>query len=580
MQRIAFPHQHKRIQQSHITYHGSRIPHLLVVLLCLYFAALPSIAGTQTKTVADGVTLIQNINTDPTSPIVISILKVNLKTPGVKVITAFAGDTIIEDNPTKGREKVSSIVARTGAVAGVNADFFPFTGDPLGLSIMGGELVSEPMDRAAIGITDSGEVICDRMSFSGTITASSGETFPLRGLNRQRGKNELVLYTPIFGATTGATEGVELALELAGPIKVNTDIEATVSSDPLTLGSCSAIPTSGAILSAQGTAADWIMANIHNGDKIKLRFDIKGTSDESWDKVVQAVGGGSMLVRGGEIFTDPADEGFKPDFYLNRHPRTAAGVTSSGELLLVTVDGRQYFSQGMTIAELAQLMKDLGAVDAINLDGGGSTSLSIRGAVVNSPSEGTERPVANMLIVQANQPEAASGIKFTDANPFTIPSGPGRLMPLAYADKDEPINDADSANVVWGTTGGVGFVNQSGYFIPVKAGKGLLIAFYSGKKSELPVIVIPGAVANIDAKITADPSGTPNLGQVVVKLTDSNGNAVPNTVVKISVTGGQADSESAMTDDKGMATFNMTWDTTASDATITVSTNGITATAK
>ncbi len=88
-------------------------------------------------------------------------------------------------------------------------------------------------------------------------------------------------------------------------------------------------------------------------------------------------------------------------FAAARHPRTAVGVRADGRILLVTVDGRQpELSVGMTIAELASLLIELGAVEAVNMDGGGSTAMVVRGEVVNSPSDLTgERAVGDALLV-------------------------------------------------------------------------------------------------------------------------------------------------------------------------------------
>ncbi len=94
------------------------------------------------------------------------------------------------------------------------------------------------------------------------------------------------------------------------------------------------------------------------------------------------------------------EERFRRDIAVGRAPRTAAGITEDGRLLLVTVNGRQPgLSTGMTLEELAGLMLELGARDAVNLDGGGSTTMVIRGRVFNFPSDGAERPVTGALVI-------------------------------------------------------------------------------------------------------------------------------------------------------------------------------------
>jgi hypothetical protein len=113
------------------------------------------------------------------------------------------------------------------------------------------------------------------------------------------------------------------------------------------------------------------------GETVLLRLETDGN-------VVQSVGGTPVLVRDGHRFV--GDQG--PAFVSKRHPRTMAGWTAAGEMLLVTVDGRQLGrAAGMSLAEAADLMISLGAVEAINLDGGGSSTFVAAGQVANRPSD-------------------------------------------------------------------------------------------------------------------------------------------------------------------------------------------------
>ncbi len=111
-----------------------------------------------------------------------------------------------------------------------------------------------------------------------------------------------------------------------------------------------------------------------------------------WPDVTDAVGSHPSLVTEGVVAVDPDDP--SSSFYTSRHPRSAMGLTATGDLLLVTVDGRTSAGDGLTTDQLAQLMIDLGAVDAANLDGGGSTTMVVRdcwiGDVVNHPSDNGE----------------------------------------------------------------------------------------------------------------------------------------------------------------------------------------------
>jgi uncharacterized protein YigE (DUF2233 family) len=112
-----------------------------------------------------------------------------------------------------------------------------------------------------------------------------------------------------------------------------------------------------------------------------------------------AMGAGPMLVRGGNVRVTAAEEVFFGTSIPATHPRTAAGVTADGALVFVVVDGRQAQSRGADLNELARLMQQAGARDALNLDGGGSSALVVRGVRLNRPTGGTvEREVMNALV--------------------------------------------------------------------------------------------------------------------------------------------------------------------------------------
>ncbi len=142
-----------------------------------------------------------------------------------------------------------------------------------------------------------------------------------------------------------------------------------------------------------------------------VSVDTAGNLIPDWlgEGVVYAVGGGPRLVRDGEVNVTSGEEQFKADVATGRAPRTAVGVTDDGKLLLVAVTGRQaYHSIGVTLEELANITLELGAKDAMNLDGGGSSTMVVRDYVMNTPSDGRERKVADAILVFAGAPKTAS----------------------------------------------------------------------------------------------------------------------------------------------------------------------------
>jgi hypothetical protein len=169
---------------------------------------------------------------------------------------------------------------------------------------------------------------------------------------------------------------------------------------PVTTGGGTAIPATGAVLSATGSKArDLIAVLASTGGLVKVHSRL-----DSWSSAPQTVvGGWPRVVAGGRnvgVLSDSL-EGTFPRFSSNRHPRSALGITrDSSTLLMVVVDGRRPWTVGMTLAELGEAMLSLGAWDGMNLDGGGSSTLWIRGRVVNAPSDANgERSVGNALFV-------------------------------------------------------------------------------------------------------------------------------------------------------------------------------------
>ena len=128
-------------------------------------------------------------------------------------------------------------------------------------------------------------------------------------------------------------------------------------------------------------------------------MELKQSLGNLWDRADDVLGAGPMLVQGGQVYVTTKLEKFGNDVAGGRAPRTAIGRTKQGNVLLVVVDGRQQKSIGMTLTEIAILMQELGAEDAMNLDGGGSSEMVVGNEVMNRPSDGRERSVGAVLAV-------------------------------------------------------------------------------------------------------------------------------------------------------------------------------------
>jgi len=295
-----------------------------------------------------------------------------------------------------GAETTSSIAARRGALAAVNGGYFRmsglYRGEPTGLLVLGGKILSEPnIGRSVIAVSNAGGTIriaSARTAFSAEVVVDGAASRPISGFNRPRGQDELVVFLPEFHRTTlTAPDGLEAVVEGGRVVSVR-DGEGSA-----------AIPEDGFVLSASGTARDWALGHLKPGTSVEIITTLIADPPFPFEPEF-ILGAGPHLIRHARAVTGEP-EVFPEGFHTQRHPRTAIGTKADGTVVLVTVDGRRpEASVGMSIPELAALMAGLGCIEAVNLDGGGSTTMVVRDKVVNSPSDAAgERPVSDALLV-------------------------------------------------------------------------------------------------------------------------------------------------------------------------------------
>jgi Phosphodiester glycosidase len=385
---------------------------------------------------------------------------------------------VLSNDRIAGREWVSRMGRRVGAVAGVNGGHFKASGDPVGAFAIDGQLLSEPIDSrtalileppvpaaraAGVGAATGAAAaragaaqIAERaliapLRFRGRVTVN-GRSREIDGIDRTRGlipacggrggdvpttrpnavvtctdASELVVLTPRYGLRPPREGGVEAIVRNgtvtrvrppgAGPVPRNA-LLLTGTGNAATFLRNAALPRSRIAISLTLTAAGRRFAlepaggeeaavGAPAGRPLASRPARAGEAALAAPAVVLGVG--PRLLRAGRVSIPAAAEGLDPPqapsffdtFVASRQPRTLAGVRPDGTLLLVTVDGRRPgWSVGMTLPEAARLMRSLGARDALNLDGGGSTTMTVRGQVVNRPSDRSgERPVGDGLFV-------------------------------------------------------------------------------------------------------------------------------------------------------------------------------------
>ena len=294
---------------------------------------------------------------------------------------------VLAKNQIHGRATVSQMTKNFDDIAMINAGYFMTNGSLIGVTKIDGEIIGkDDFYRSAIGIDDNGAVTFGRVRYSGEIEYY-GETFQIYGVNCERGENSLILYNSYFGATTGTNDfGVEVVVE-----------DGLITEIFYDKGN-NAIPAGGYVISAHGTAAEFLKT-MHAYDLIGINQSIV-SEDANFNDIPTVIGAGPRLVMDGKIFVTADAEQFPKDIRVGRAPRSAVGVNQYGDYILAVVDGRQAHSKGCTLQEWAEiLLNEFGAVNAINLDGGGSTELIVKDNLVNKPSDGRERMVGSALAI-------------------------------------------------------------------------------------------------------------------------------------------------------------------------------------
>jgi Phosphodiester glycosidase/SPOR domain len=355
-----------------------------------------------------------------TGPWVVHVLTVDPRRAPVEPV--LANDVVVD------REPLSSLSARHGAIAAVNGGYFVIgaadgtPGDLAGSSILDGRFVSEAVDGRTDLLLRRGRAAVSAVSDRRWARASDGARLELDGENRRPGAiracggdrtdlptalplhdftctdpSELIHSTPLLGADTETGPGVEALLDGRGRVVAVRDPRG------------GPIPPGGSVLTGTGTAAEWLRAHARPGARIRIDTELRDERGRIPVHGLDIVNGGPRLLRSGrsdvtadaEGFDHASDPGFYYAFGLRRNPRTIAGVTRDGRLLLVAADGRAPgYSAGLDFEEEAAVMRALGALEAVNLDGGGSTTMTVRGTVVTRPSDATgERPIGDAIVV-------------------------------------------------------------------------------------------------------------------------------------------------------------------------------------
>lgn len=325
--------------------------------------------------------LIKTIN--KRGPVIIHVLEIDLSNKNISVKVGLPGKKEI-----KAKDTLTNIVKNEKAFAGINANYFDVkVGNPLGTLITDGTWLIGPVyDRVAIGFSGDNEVLVDQIMLNGNTTVYRGfrkkpvTMFNIDGLNIPPHLYKSVgLFTTNWDSEFVLSKDCQAFIVKNGTLKKIQDETAV-------------IPDDGYILVDKNHS----LGVLKRKDHLKINWQ----SSPDWSGITEAVSGGPYLVMDSKVFIDDKDQHIKFGTKDTYAPRSAVGVGKNNHLFLIAVDGRRNgYSVGVTLIELAELLKKLDLKDAINLDGGGSTTLVLDGKIINKLSERHERKISNALLV-------------------------------------------------------------------------------------------------------------------------------------------------------------------------------------
>lgn len=353
--------------------------------------------GSGLTVVSRGVVLFDEVLQRETGLEYVCRIDIDLDSPNIRLGIVQAHDRLVSPD-----EPLSSMANRTKALAGINGDYFEIHGPgrPIGMVVSNGQLQQTPTNDSyypVLGVTSSGRLTIRPEFFSGSIIDGKAH-YPLHEINIYGDiRKGPILITPDLGARISVAGDTVAMLR---PVS-NTSDTFIVQSVRSGVTWLPALSGKDAII-AQGSAGQWLSSHLHPNDRLRVTERISPD-----DNLLQAIGGGPIVLKNGALYYDahppvPADVNV-------RNPLTAIGVSRDGtHALLAVFDGRRtgpWRSVGMTYSEAAIYMQAHGAYNAMLFDTGGSSELVTRlpgqkqVSILNSPSDGQERPVANGLFV-------------------------------------------------------------------------------------------------------------------------------------------------------------------------------------
>lgn len=471
-----------------------------------------------TEPVTEGVNITNTVIHTTDGTLDIYVMTVDLTNPYIKV------DTLVGNgNTLTAARGVSKMARDAGAVAAINGDFFQMGENaPLGLTVQSGNLVTSPAkrnDMYGFGLTSDNRPVFTVFNFQGTISSPAGVNFGLSGINKptyladkgiRSDENTLIMYTSKWGAksrgiVSGLTNMVEMVVENDTVKEIRTNLPAV------------AIPANGYVLAGHGAAGTYLTQSFKVGDQVQVSYRVSPENDN----LMAALGGQALLVQSGKRHW------FSQNI-TGKRARTAIGASQDGQTLYTVVVEGGNGSRGMTQEELADFMISIGAWTAVNLDGGGSSTMVARKlgdttvSTLNTPVYTSERAIPTALGIFSTAPAGPlMGLKVT--GPIVMLVGTQKTyLAKGYDTYYNPfyLNQADIKWIVSSDKG----VFEENVFRAMSSGEVVLTAEHGNVSQDYKVKILGSA--DIDklevtpSSIAVNPGDSVNLS---VKVTTKQG---------------------------------------------------------
>ncbi|MFZ5351426.1 MAG: phosphodiester glycosidase family protein [Bacillota bacterium] len=442
--------------------------------------------------------------------------------PGGKTKVIAASDKLYGGQTLSNFINANSDTNQT-VIGGINGDFYDtITGVPIGPVISKGQLLASCNDGyPAIGFFEDGSAFIDSLTFRFSGSVNNGQsTIELNHLNKNLSQYGIYMFTDAFSGSTKTSKAsydviceiIEGAFSVGGQLKARViEIKDDAVNTEIGIGNL--------ILSAEkGNKNDGYVEKLKTlkvGDELLISSVVSNENAGKWHNIKEAVGGGQIIIKNGSITTNDSSV----------HPRTAIGIKADGSVVMLAVDGRQpEHSHGLSLVDTAAYLLQLGCTDAINMDGGGSTTIAARmpghneASIMNRPSDGRVRANPNALLLVSPVYETGA-LAYLHNYPAKVLMLPGAQLTINAMGTDANYQPVAVENPpTWQVAGNIGKIENGVFTAGGPASGGYVISQSGNITGKTEIELVKDVQVNLNCgAIYLDPGMTFDFAAIAKK---------------------------------------------------------------